>query len=317
MKKGSLAICRYCGKEFFIKPSTKGFFCSKICANLQRKKDGCLTGICLCCGKSFVYYRSCGKGKYCSNKCRIKHRKVFIEKTCRGCGKIFIVQKYEIKRKYCSHKCFLSVFRGAEDKSCYKTKEFRENRSKAQKEVWRKIKCGVYHKPDFSYMKTSEWKDKHKNSIRRAFNEHRHPAGEKTTTKNQDMEIIHLYKDCLMTAKQIKNILGFSQTLIFSRLKEYGVKIRKNSGCNNHFWKHGNSQKSYGSNWQAKRKEALKRDNYTCQECLSTDRVHVHHKKEIGFFKTEEDKCCFGNDIDNLITLCKKCHSKKHGRNIF
>lgn len=56
--------------------------------------------------------------------------------------------------------------------------------------------------------------------------------------------------------------------------------------------------------WSEIRKNVLERDDYTCQLCgLSADtKFHIHHieKKVLG-----------GSDfLDNLITVCPKCHSK-------
>ncbi|KKN34681.1 hypothetical protein LCGC14_0791080 [marine sediment metagenome] len=40
------------------------------------------------------------------------------------------------------------------------------------------------------------------------------------------------------------------------------------------------------------------RDNYSCQECGSREKIQGHHKIK--------------NDDDSLITLCALCHSKSH-----
>jgi len=67
------------------------------------------------------------------------------------------------------------------------------------------------------------------------------------------------------------------------------------------------------------REEALKRDNYTCQNCYMTQEEHmekwgcsliVHHKDGNGRYKKNKN-----NTLENLQTLCKSCHGKKHGRN--
>jgi hypothetical protein len=51
-------------------------------------------------------------------------------------------------------------------------------------------------------------------------------------------------------------------------------------------------------------------DNYQCRECKSSSNLHVHHIKEKSQGGT--------NDINNLITLCEKCHAEKHkGENIY
>lgn len=58
------------------------------------------------------------------------------------------------------------------------------------------------------------------------------------------------------------------------------------------------------SNIGTLRKEVLKRDFYNCQMCGKTDfqvKLFVHHINKEN-----------GDVIDNLITLCKKCHGLAH-----
>jgi ribosomal protein S27AE len=54
------------------------------------------------------------------------------------------------------------------------------------------------------------------------------------------------------------------------------------------------------------RKEVLKRDNFTCQECGKTgESLHAHHKKEVFNYP----ELIF--EVSNGITLCEPCHIKK------
>lgn len=69
------------------------------------------------------------------------------------------------------------------------------------------------------------------------------------------------------------------------------------------------------SQWLAKRAEILERDDYCCQDCLcGQDRLtpwiqlQVHHKRYIDGLMAWE----YSNDL--LITLCKGCHAKLHGK---
>ena len=55
------------------------------------------------------------------------------------------------------------------------------------------------------------------------------------------------------------------------------------------------------------RKLVLKRDNYTCQKCNTTNvELHCHHYEGIEVNPVESA------DIDQCITLCKKCHNDVH-----
>ena len=72
------------------------------------------------------------------------------------------------------------------------------------------------------------------------------------------------------------------------------------SGEKNGRWLGGKSFEPYSINWTETLKRAIKeRDKYICQICNSYGNV-VHH---IDYNK----KNC---NLENLITLCKKCHSK-------
>jgi len=55
--------------------------------------------------------------------------------------------------------------------------------------------------------------------------------------------------------------------------------------------------------WDEKRKEILKRDDLTCQECKITDvTLQVHHH----FYHPNTMPWDYDNDV--LITLCEPCH---------
>lgn len=56
--------------------------------------------------------------------------------------------------------------------------------------------------------------------------------------------------------------------------------------------------------WETFKFECFRRDNYTCQECGSKEKLECHHIKPV---------CNMGtNELSNLITLCHKCHTKAH-----
>lgn len=60
----------------------------------------------------------------------------------------------------------------------------------------------------------------------------------------------------------------------------------------------------YGPGWAKVHDRAIKRDGFKCSECGKDKNLRVHHVKPV---------CYGGSDsLDNLITLCQKCHVSKH-----
>lgn len=59
-----------------------------------------------------------------------------------------------------------------------------------------------------------------------------------------------------------------------------------------------------GTDWRPAKAFALKRDEYTCQQCGSTENLEVHHWEP--YFVS------FDNSPDNLVTFCRSCHQDKH-----
>jgi len=61
--------------------------------------------------------------------------------------------------------------------------------------------------------------------------------------------------------------------------------------------------------WQSRRLEILRRDNYTCQKCgakAADESLHVHHKGYVSTLLPWE------YPDDALITLCESCHQEVH-----
>ncbi len=63
-------------------------------------------------------------------------------------------------------------------------------------------------------------------------------------------------------------------------------------------WK-GGTEKYRGSDWKDQRQKVLERDKI-CKRCDSKENLDVHH---IVPYKLTKD-----NSLDNLITLCRRCH---------
>ena len=96
--------------------------------------------------------------------------------------------------------------------------------------------------------------------------------------------------------------------------KQHSSKLgkRDKSGENNPNYRGGISSIDYRHKGQLivqeARKEALIRDNFTCQICGNAENLEVHHILPIRFYPELEAT------LGNLITLCVDCHHKAHKR---
>jgi len=97
------------------------------------------------------------------------------------------------------------------------------------------------------------------------------------------------------------------QNYINTMLNKYGVRnaMELYTEKNHWHWMGGSSlENSKGKDWYKIRELVWKRDNYTCQECgyKKGHNLIPHHILP----RRDYPKLIF--DIDNGITLCKKCH---------
>lgn len=68
--------------------------------------------------------------------------------------------------------------------------------------------------------------------------------------------------------------------------------------------------------WRLKREEIKLRDNYECQWCKEEGRVttEAHSILEVDHIKELETNPELALVNENLRTLCKDCHNKRHKR---
>lgn len=89
----------------------------------------------------------------------------------------------------------------------------------------------------------------------------------------------------------------------------YEWMARNMTGADHPAWKDGETE--YRAPWQRTRREALDRDNHTCQICgthgseLDTE-PHVHHIEPVRSFDDSAD----AHTLSNLVTLCPTCHPR-------
>lgn len=89
-------------------------------------------------------------------------------------------------------------------------------------------------------------------------------------------------------------------------MAEYKTKAQKKKFYNSAVW----------SGVNGIRIQALKRDNYECQECKQQGRVSINDGRplEVDHIKPIETYPELANELSNTRTLCHTCHDKKHNR---
>lgn len=67
--------------------------------------------------------------------------------------------------------------------------------------------------------------------------------------------------------------------------------------------------------WQIIRETAIKRDRYLCVDCMRagiiTPAEEVHHIIELTPENINDPSISL--NLDNLVSLCRECHQKRHG----
>ena len=118
-----------------------------------------------------------------------------------------------------------------------------------------------------------------------------------------------------------------SPATITKFLQKFGIKRRRGaeslincnrSGDNNPAWKNGISRlhdgRYFSNLWQQMASMIYTRDNYNCARCqgyfTTKGSLHAHH---IHPWAEDNDMQAF-LDLNNLITLCAKCHMWVHSR---
>ncbi len=100
-----------------------------------------------------------------------------------------------------------------------------------------------------------------------------------------------------------KKLLPISKIIL--EVSQFDTQLLKNSSLISQRVKHWGYQNGFNYGWSSRREAILNRDNYTCQVCgKKNTRLEVHHI----IFRSQGGT----DDENNLITLCKECHSAIH-----
>jgi len=133
-------------------------------------------------------------------------------------------------------------------------------------------------------------------------------AGKKISKSKKGKKLSETHKEAIKRTHGIKQF-GFKKGHKINLGKRFVLgkhwklskeQIEKRQGENSFYWKGGISFEPYSVDWtETLRRSIRERDNYTCQLCSQYGNM-VHH------IDYDKHNC---NPV-NLITLCRKCHSK-------
>lgn len=259
-----------------------------------------VTASCPQCGKEFQYYPSATHGKpqvHCSQKCQ--SASTWLHKECAWCGKPYTCRRSE-PTDCCSKTCARRL--------AMQGRKITLNCNQCGAPITRKL-SDFYGKGQTAHYCSlrcyGDWQKEHTP-------EH--------ITARRDCREMRTCKECgkeferVPSAMRRKGEGWFCGRVCAARWQgkhtpHLGIVPAK-TGRQNVNWK-GGYKKYYGPSWREQRRQARKRDGYTCCRCGITEidlgiELDVHHIRpfrEFGLSHHEE-----ANHLDNLISLCNLCH---------
>lgn len=272
--------------------------------NIDKRPKGWEGGketlICKYCGEKFKVdpYEKERGAKFCSEECSSQWReenwthpnKDRVKKTCQTCGQEYEVPRYKANRsKYCSRKCHIKAIAG----------DGRDNPNWQGGKVIRECKwCGKEFSVYPSRDKVTCSKECSKKYQGQMISGKNHP--------NWKEKIELTCKQCGKTYYRIPSHVEGSRFCSRECAGEWLSENRK--GPEHPQWEGGSNEymnklRQNKGRWVSNRKEALRRDNHTCQFCGAKENGQqhdVHHIKPV--------RKGGSNFVGNLITLCRSCH---------
>lgn len=283
-----------------------------------------ISSVCPGCGETFWYYRSQAT-RYCSNTCRKQTNGARIDTACPSCGKAFWYYK-SWPRKYCSRVCAsratvttnLSV-KLLEPKYCEQCGELITKKTRQARDRFCSQKCfGVWSSANVVGSAHPSYKEKVECICRgcgKAFSTY--PCWVEKGGGLYCSKVCRrtrVTKPCETCGNAYEVAANEAPTSRFCSRRCQGMQ---RTGESNPNWKGGSSVPYYGRNWVNQRRNARRRDNYTCQKCGVTEAelgVHLDVHHVIPFRKFGVDRYLEANRIANLLSVCKGCHASLEPR---
>ena len=263
-----------CSPCFIVKKGREKKFCSKECANENRRDK--IEKTCKTCGKKFYIIKSNekqGRGKYCSQKCFNETKSKPVKRICQTCGKEFYEKPSTIKKgygKYCSRTCI-----GTNSyvmKTCeYCKKEFKIHKGRINTAKCCSTKCA--------------YKLKTKNAL--------------TTTK---------CKTCGKTFTIKKSQLAQGRGKFCSRKCNAQELIKTQSGEKSTNWRGGLSFEPYCPKFSKDLRRRIR--EFFEHRCICCGKHETELKQKLSCHHVEYDKtaCCTGMPV-HFAALCRKHHA--------
>jgi hypothetical protein len=278
-RNGYRVSCEWCNDELIVGSTKYGnqdkFFCSIECNGLYQENHINKT-LCPVCGAEYNTPRAMN-----IHKTKVHGNSGSEIRKCKNCENEFKIQRSSSK-KYCSHDCYTKSNIG-QDHNNWMEKEISECKTcgnnfkkyKSTEQNYCSRVCVDKGKTDIYYR-----------TIKCTYCENRFSKRKKLITDDQ---------------RHFCSVNCSNQWL-----------SENQTGKDNSNWSEElRPVNNYGPNWSLVRKQTRERDNYTCQKCDKNEeefskKLDVHHIIPFRLF----DKFEHGNDLRNLITLCKSCHGK-------
>lgn len=111
-----------------------------------------------------------------------------------------------------------------------------------------------------------------------------------------------LTRACVICGAEFQSYASAKQTTCGNPTCTSERKSEAQRGEKCHFWRGGKTA-PYNNDWKAIRRRVLERDNYLCQLCSSIVRPQVHHIIPYRYSQSHAK--------ENLVTLCRPCHSRE------
>lgn len=125
--------------------------------------------------------------------------------------------------------------------------------------------------------------------------------------------------------ERVASLVGCSPKLVRKWLTRHGIDTRPQPAVFNNELDGEPAGYNFGPNWDEKRAQALDRDEYECQVCGIGDEEHrethgdgsglcVHHiTPRVEYIVAGELDYVKANRLQNLITVCLRCHGAVEG----